>query len=294
MKNKAILITGASGYLGTRLCARLFEKGFNIIALTPSKTDIFKFDKRFAKQARVYYLDKTPLEKIFKENKIDVVIHLAALYGRLGETPCQIAKVNLLFPLEVLQNAVKYGVKTFINTDTILSAQLNPYALTKAQFAQWLNFYAAKIRAVNLRLDHFYGPFDKPIKFIAFVFEQIKTGAKEINLTEGSQTRDFIYIDDVISAYLCILKNLDKIPLGKFNNFETATDSRISIKDLVTFIKKETKSKIKLNFGAVPYRENEILSYDIDTSALRALGWKPKVFIERGIKKIIKEEGLLR
>lgn len=294
MKNKTLLITGASGYLGANLCARLFKEGFDIIALTPNKADVFKFDKRFAKQARVYYLDETPLEKVFKENKIDAVIHLATLYGRTGETSAQIAKVNLLFPLEILQNAVKHGVKTFINTDTILSPQLNPYALTKAQFAQWLKFYADKIQAVNLRLDHFYGPFDKPVKFIAFVLEQIKTGAKEINLTEGSQTRDFIYIDDVISAYLCLLQNLDKIPLGKFNNFETATDRRTSIKELVTLIKKETGSKIKLNFGAVPYRSNEKLSYDIDTSALRALGWKPKIFIEEGVKKIIKAEGILK
>ena len=93
-----------------------------------------------------------------------------------------------------------------------------------------------------MRLDHFYGPFDKPVKFIAFVLRELKNKVPSIPLTQGGQTRDFIYIDDVISAYGLVLQAVldGKIKSGKIHNFEVGTGTKHSIKELVCTLKKLT------------------------------------------------------
>lgn len=288
---KTILITGITGYLGSRTAKYLNSKGFKLIGLTPSQKDTMAQNGNL----KLYYLDQTPIEDVFSSNKIDGVIHFATSYGRTGENPVQVAKTNLIFPLEVLNLAVKYKAEFFINTDTILTPMLNPYALTKHQFAEWLTLFSDKITTVNMRLDHFYGPFDKPIKFIPFILRELKNKVPAIHLTQGDQKRNFIYIDDVISAYGLVLQAVidGKIKRGKNNNFETGTDAKYSIKELVTALKKLTgNTETELKFGAIPYRKNEVLEYHLDNSALLALGWKPSKTLLQGLEEIIKQEGI--
>lgn len=287
MKN--LLITGASGYLGSRITEQLLNLGYHIIAVTPNEKDVPESHKNLT----ICPLDQVAPQQIFNQYKIDGVFHFATCYGRGGQTAAEIAQVNLLLPLTLLSLAVKAGSKFFINTDTILQPNINPYSLTKRQFAQWLEFYADKIKAVNMRLDHFYGPHDHPVKFIAWLIKNFKENVDHIDLTEGAQTRDFVYIDDVISAYLCVFSSLNKLPVGKFNNFEVGSGEKTSIKDMVLMLQKLlNKQNVKLNFGAVPYRKNEILDYTVDISALKALGWKAQVMLKQGLQKIVEEEKL--
>lgn len=286
---KTILLTGATGYLGTKLAKALLEKGYKLVALSLNRNEHFKYTDN--KNAKIYFLSETSVEKIFNENDINMVIHTATLYGRKNEQNSDMIKANLEFPINVLMEAIKHNVETFINTDTILVKNISPYALTKSQFAQWLDFYSDKIRVINLRLDHFYGPNDKPVKFVAWLIEQFRANVEKIDLTEGSQTRDFIYIDDVIRAFLCVIENEQKIKLGQKNDFEVGTGSLTSIKELVTMLKDLMgNTTTKLNFGAVPYRKHEVLSYRVNTTALQALDWNAVVPVQEGLKKIIEIE----
>lgn len=288
---KTILLTGATGYLGYNISKKLLENGYKIIALCLNKAEKYKFYDN--KNVKVYYLSETSVTEIFNNNKIDIVIHLATLYGRQNEEIHEMISANIEFPVNVLMQAIKHNVRIFINTDTILVKNLNPYSLTKSQFSEWLAMFSDKIKCVDMKLDHFYGPNDKPVKFVAWIIEQLRNNVEKIDLTEGSQTRDFIYVDDVTDAFMCVVKNADKIPQGQLNKFEVGTNVKTSIKTLVTTIKKLIgNTKTNLNFGAIPYRKNEVLDYEIDTTALRLLGWTPKVTdIEKGLKKILKSEG---
>lgn len=284
---KTILLTGATGYLGSRLVKASLGLGYKIAAITPNAKDTMAQSEGLS----IYHLDEISLKDIFARNEIEGIIHCATCYGRAGENAVDTARVNIMFPLEILSLAVAHKVDFFINTDTILNADINEYALTKNQFRQWLSFYADKIKTVNMRLDHFYGPFDKPNKFIAYLFREFNNQSPFIDLTSGEQTRDFIYIDDVISAYLHIMKNIRTIPNSILNNFEVGSGTQTSIKNLVIMIKELTQNNTtKLNFGAIPYRKNEVLDYKVNISALQKLGWAPKVTLEQGIKQIIKEE----
>lgn len=285
-----ILLTGASGYLGGKVLKSLLEEGHSIIALAPNKND----SPKEAKNLKVYHLDCHRAETAFKENKIDGVFHFATCYGRRGEDFASIAQTNILLPLSLLALASENKSKFFINTDTILNPKINPYALSKSQFKQWLNFYSSKLKCINIRIDHFYGPFDKPIKFIAWIIKNLKENAEKIDLTKGDQKRDFIYIDDLCAAYMSVFNKIDELPLGKIHNFEAGTGIKTSIKDTVLLIKEFfPENKTKLNFGAVPYRQNEIMDYPLDNSSLKATGWKAKTILKEGIKTILKEEGII-
>ena len=287
---KTILITGATGYLGTALTKNFLDKNFFIIALALNRNEKFLYESD--KNCKVYYLSEESVEEIFAENNIDIVIHTATLYGRNNEKSVDMEKANVEFPVSVLSAAAAHKVKLFINTGTILASGLNAYSLTKSHFADWLDLYADKIKCVNLKLDHFYGPYDKPVKFIVWIFEQLRNNVPEIDLTEGSQTRDFIYIDDVVAAFETVVMNEDKLNNDKVTKLEVGTNNKTSIRDIVLMIKEELhNTTTKLNFGAVPFRKNEVLDYEVDSWRLRCLGWTPKyTSVRDGIRKIIEIE----
>ena len=287
---KTILLTGATGYLGGYLSENFLNKGFKIIALALNKNEQYKFQDN--NLTKVYYLDKTTVKEIFDNENVDVVIHTATLYGRRQEHLTSMEKVNVEFPLEVLNEAINHNVKIFVNTSTILNKNINPYTLTKNHFEDWLSLYSDKIKCINLKLDHFYGPNDKPIKFIAWIIQELKNNVEKIDLTEGTQTRDFIYIDDVVSAFDIVIEKEKNIPNGKLNTFEVGTNNKTTIKEMVTTIKEKLgNTKTKLNFGAIPYRKNEVLDYQVDTTGLHLLGWKPEYLsVRKGIQKLLEAE----
>ena len=271
--SKTILLTGASGYLGGYLAKYFSTQGYSIIGISRD--------------------NKIPLRQIFEENKIDIVIHTATLYGRQGEAATELLRTNVLFPLEILELASEFSVEMFINTDTILAKYISVYALTKNQFTDWLSMYSDKIKCVNLGLDHFFGPNDKPIKFVAYLIEQLKNNVPEIKLTEGLQKRDFIYIDDVVEAYACIVENIHKLETAAVHTFEVGTDVKTSIKELALLLKSLTQNtQTTLNFGAIPYRKHEIFDYEVDTQGLKMLGWTSKVTLRQGLEEVLKQEVL--
>lgn len=290
INKKTILLTGATGYLGNRLGKQLLLDGHNVIALHLNHNENFSYDKKYEKSVSKVFLSDVKISEIFDKNKIDGIIHTATLYGRTGEQVSDMIKANIIFPLEIILNAIKGNVKFFINTDTILNKYVSPYALTKSNLTEWMKFYCDDIKMIDLKLDHFYGPKDKNTKFVAAILEKLSNNEKAIDLTKGEQTRDFIYIDDVIEVYRVILKNIDKISLGQVSTFEVGTNIKTSIRYIVEKLKELTKAKTKLNFGAFPYRKNEMFNYNIDTTPLKNFGWKPKVSIDEGLLRIVQAE----
>ena len=285
-----ILLTGATGYLGNRLGRKLLDDGYSIVAIHLNHNEKFLYDEKYSNRVSKVYLCDTPIEEIFSDNKIDGIIHTSTLYGRSGEQIADMIRANVVFPVELITNAIKKQVQFFINTDTILNKYVSPYALTKSNVTEWMKIFSDNIKMVDIKLDHFYGPKDKNTKFVAAMVEKLINNVAEIDLTEGTQTRDFIYIDDVIEVYRTVLNNLDKMTLGQIATFEIGTNKKTSIKYVVQKLKELTASKSKLNFGAVPYRKNEMLDYEVNTTAIRLLGWIPKVDIDEGLAKIVQAE----
>jgi nucleoside-diphosphate-sugar epimerase len=134
-----------------------------------------------------------------------------------------------------------------------------------------------------MQLEHFYGPGASPTNFITTMINKLKNNEPQIDLTMGEQQRDFVYIDDVVNAYLTVIGKQDSIA-PTYSSFEVCTNQLISIKKLMVLLRDLTESSSILNFGIIPYRENEMMKSETDNTALCALGWNPFYCIEEGLK----------
>lgn len=286
--SKQILLTGATGYLGSHLAKALLDAGYSIVALKRRTSSLRRLES-ILPRITLIDVDELDLNSPFKDyGKIDVVIHTATCYGRHGEGAYQIADANLCFPLKLLDAAIAADVRVFMSTDTALDKFLNAYSLSKRQFAEWGRHFSQqkKIRFLNLRLEHFYGPEDDDTKFTAHVINSCLTNAPELKLTLGEQRRDFIYIDDVVSAYLLLL-NKRELLTDYFMEFDVGSGETVTIRELVELVHRMTESTTYLNFGALPYREGEAMFLQADIESLRKLGWDCRHTLEQGLKLVI-------
>ena len=286
-----ILLTGITGYLGSHLANALLNAGYEVVGLKRHSSSLQRIES-ILPNVMLYDLDDTNLTLQLKQiGKIDGVIHTATCYGRKGEEDYEILSANLIFPFNLLNAAINMDAKFFINTDTSLSKFLNLYALSKGQFAEWGRYFAQqkKIRFLNLKLEHFYGPNDDKSKFTAYVINSCLDNVPELKLTLGEQQRDFIYIDDLVAAYMLILEKQASFS-DSFIEYEVGSGSSITIRQFAETLHRLTASKTHLNFGALPYRTDEVMRSEASIDGLKALGWNCQYSFESGLKQVIELE----
>lgn len=291
-QKKVILLTGATGYLGSNILPRLIEGGYEVKVLKRSFSNTFRIDA-YLDRITTYNVDKIDdCRQLFEENKIDTILHCATHYGRKDNGAIHVLEANLLLPLRLLELGREYGVRHFISTDTILDKRINSYSLSKKQFKEWLMSYKNDLVCINMALEHFYGAGDDDTKFVSYILRSLLRGVDSIDITKGEQKRDFVYIDDVVSAFMTVLNSIDKSNVENgFYSFEIGSGKAITIRELVEMMKKSVHNeKTILNFGALPYRENEVMECVADTSQMEKMGWKCKYSLEEGIAMTIQAE----
>ena len=287
MKEKAILVTGGTGFLGSHLVRHLVTKtNDRVLVVKRSFSSTVRLESIRSK-LRFFDADKENLGSMFEEYDIDLVIHCATNYGRKSELPSEIAEANTIFPLKILELVSQNGTKTFINCDTILERNVSPYALAKKQFSEWLQNFSSKLTCVDVVLQHFFGADDDPSKFISHVTREIIRGADFIKLTKGDQKRDFIYIDDVVKAMDFVIK-FTRACYREYLKYEVGSGKEVSVREFVELIKRLTgNDRTRLDFGALPYRDHEAMRSVADIRAISALGWEPKITLEEGLMRMI-------
>jgi nucleoside-diphosphate-sugar epimerase len=287
-----ILITGGTGFLGSHLICALLKQDHEIILLKRPFSNIQRI-AQLLPYVKIYDADLQKIDKIFFENNINIVIHTACCYGRRNESLSSILAANTSYGIKILECAMCHKVEVFINTDTIFDKYFSPYTLSKRQFVEWLNFFSNDIKVINMKLEHMYGPNDDNKKFVTWLLQQFKENVREIKLTSGIQKRDFIYISDVVSAYLTVINHY--FELNHFNEFEVGTGNSMPVRDFVEEMEKQYKERYPecesvLNFGAMPYRKNENMNVAVNISMLKKINWIPEMDYTAGIKKLLDAE----
>jgi nucleoside-diphosphate-sugar epimerase len=131
-----------------------------------------------------------------------------------------------------------------------------------------------------------YGLDESPGKFCSFIIYSCLGNIRDLYLTKGEQERDFIYVDDVVAAYLVLVKlvysgqSLEK-------EYSIGCGQAISVREFVEKAHKFTASKTNLHFGFKSYHYGELMHSRADIQALKNIGWSPKVSLDDGIEKYI-------
>jgi CDP-paratose synthetase len=298
MKNKRILLTGATGFLGSHLLQSLITNNYDVVVLKRSTSDTWRI-KNLLKDIECIDVDERSISKAFVSKQIDAVIHTACHYGRDGESASTVTKTNVLFSLLLLEASVKNNVPTFFNTDSFFNVGSKPqkyleyYSLTKKHFVDWLNIFGDNINIVNMQLQHVYGPNDNENKFATWLLKSMLANIDSIPLTLGNQLRDFIYVGDVVSAFMYRLDMPNKKTSEYYN---IGTGKLSTVRMFVETMKLELELylgvdiKPKLGFGDLITKGSEIDEPKFDSVKSMSLGWHPKYSLKDGLQKTIETE----
>ena len=294
-----ILITGATGFIGSHVARALVSEGRDVTILCRSFSQTNRISD-ILNHIRRIDLDQLSLKEALAECKVAGVVHLATNYDQDESQTEEIFKANLLLPIQLLEFAVGRQAKFFINTDSFFCKPqfAYPYMLkyiySKECFIGWARKHATQICIASLQLEHVYGPADGPEKFVSTILRQlIDPSVTEINLTEGRQKRDFIFVGDVVDAYLRVIKNAENANYG-FTSYEVGTGESIEIRHFVELLRNATGSKANLVFGAIPYRTGEIMNSRANLAALDSLGYHSITSLEEGVHSLVRAAQQLR
>ncbi|HDL7834888.1 TPA: NAD(P)-dependent oxidoreductase [Yersinia enterocolitica] len=279
-----ILITGISGYLGSQLANALMQE-HEVTGTVRSGSEYGRISD-IKKINFINISDNNWLDKIASLSP-DIVINTAALYGRKGELLSELIDANIQFPLRILEALAAIERKClFLHCGTSLPANVSQYALTKSQFSVLAKKYYSKpdCKFIDLQLEHFFGPFDDQTKFTSYVIHSCSNNI-DLKLTAGLQHRDFIYINDLISAFKVIISNQESLVSGE--SISIGSGHTITIRAFVEMVAKAANYQGQLQFGVIPIRENEAMHSCASLGRMQELGWKPQFTLNTAINDIL-------
>ncbi|PKL19103.1 MAG: NAD-dependent dehydratase [Spirochaetae bacterium HGW-Spirochaetae-5] len=266
---KKIIITGATGFIGSNLTRRLVNEGFevNLIIRKSSSTELLK---DILDMVKLYYYDGTyqSMHEIMFEIKPDLVFHLASkfLVQHRSDEIVDLITSNILFSTHLAEAMVNNDITKLVNTGTSwqhynneIFNPVNLYAATKQGFIDILLYYheARKLDVITLELFDTCGKDDPRPK----LFNIIKTAAKnntELLMSPGEQCLDIIYIDDVVDAFL-IASQIICEENSIFKSYVVSTGSSLPLKEIVTKFVDENNIDIVVKWGGREYRDREVM-----------------------------------
>ncbi|MBS7612407.1 SDR family oxidoreductase [Candidatus Bathyarchaeota archaeon] len=297
-----VLITGGAGFIGSHLADALIDMGYEVRVFdnlsVGSRKDLEGLDA-------FIYGDVRDRDAVFEALRgVDAVVHLASLTSveESVRKPLEYHEVNVTGTLNVLDACVKAGVEKFVFSSSASvygepselpvredspTNPLSPYAASKLAAEHYVNVYhrVYGLNTVVFRLFNVYGcgqPLNEYSGVIARFLSRVRRGEPPIIYGDGLQTRDFIYIDDVVDAFILAL-NADV----SAETFNIAYGKPTTINELANVMLKlsgmETLKPIYMEA-----RKGDIVhSYADISKARKMLKFNPKVSLEEGLAKML-------
>lgn len=308
-----VIVTGGAGFIGSHIVDALVSRGHRVVVIDNLSTGKKENINPKAKFYKADIRDKK-ISDIFKKEKPQAVFHYAAQIDARASAsdPMFDAEVNILGSLNILQNAAETGVKKIIfassggslsSEDTVLptpenkiSLPVSPYGAAKFSIEAYLHCFWKNygMSYIALRLANVYGPrqSSEGEAGVIAIFTGKMLGEKQpIIFGSGKQTRDYVYVDDVVRANILALKS------KKTGAFNVGTGKETNVLNLFKVLKKLTGSKLSEVHGFPTGQKNkgaaltvgEQMRSSLDYSKIRReLGWKPKVNLDKGLELTVK------
>jgi UDP-glucose 4-epimerase len=295
-------MTGGAGFIASHVADRFIREGHHVVVVDNLCTGL---KKNVNKKAKFFEVDirSAVIDKIFEKTKPDILCHHAAQIDvrKSTDDPIFDADVNIIGTLNLLNSCVRHRVKKVIFASTggaIYGEQdhfpadeshpanpLSPYGVTKLTIEKYLHFYRQTygIEHVSLRYANVYGPRQNPFGeagVVAIFAERLLGGKKAIINGNGRQTRDFVFVDDVVES------NVLAVNYPKSDIFNIGTGKETDINVIFRLLRKATGSKQKeIHAQAKPGEQQRSV---LDSSkAARLLGWKPRHGLKDGLAETV-------
>ena len=306
MKNKRVLVTGGSGFIGSHLVEKLLSEGAEV-AVTVRYGNVMKSERLRHCWEKLHIIEadlrnRGALEAGLRDFPPEVVFHLAA-YNHVGQSFVQVEEcfdvnakgtANLLDTcgesvdrFVYMSTSEVYGYQEELPfAETMCPQPISPYAITKYAgelYCQMKQRMAGRPSIVITRAFNTFGPYQSGKAVIPELILNCLRG-ENVRTTKGEQTREFNYVSNVVDGLIKAGAYDGKID-GPVN---IAAGEEVSIRDLVNKIAELTGTRSKIETGALPYRPTEIWRmYADSTRARQLLGWKPEVSLEEGLRRTV-------
>lgn len=307
-----IIVTGGAGFIGSHIVDAFVARSHRVVVID----NLFSGKKEnINPKAKFYKMDirDKKIADIFKKEKPEAIFHYAAQIDARASArdPMFDAEVNVLGSINILQNAANAGVKKIIfassggslsSEETVLPTPENktalpvsPYGAAKFSVEMYLHYFWRNygMKYIALRLANVYGPRQSPhgeAGVIAIFTNRMLHGEQPIIFGSGKQTRDYVYVGDVVRANLLALKS------KKIGSFNVGTGQETSVLKIFKILRKLTDSRVPEIFGA-PIGQGKVagevageqMRSVLDNSKIRReLGWKPSINLDKGLEMTVK------
>lgn len=304
LHGQRVLVTGPTGFIGRQLVRRLLEIGAVVHLLAePGTTANLSSELQVVGVAEADITHPDAVQAAVARARPQVVFHLAALVSSAKEHReiTRMMMINHQGTLNVLDAATElpgtrvvqmgsceeYGDGPVPFTETQRENPLSPYALSKVAATNACTYYhrAGLVETVILRPSVVYGPGESRPSLIRTIVEACLAG-RSPRTTPAEQTRDFVYIDDVVDA--CMLAAMKAEASGQIINIASGQERRL--RDVIEAIRSATGCTVSPQIGALAYRQGEIMRYVASAQkAARTLEWIARTTLEDGLARIAAE-----
>lgn len=294
-----ILVTGGAGFIGSHLTDRLIAEGHEVAVVDNLSTGK---KKNVNREATFYKIDilSPRIERIFKKFRPELISHHAAQMDvrRSVADPLFDAQANILGLLNVLENGIKYGTKRVIfassggaiygepecfpASEDHPTRPQSPYGVSKLCGEHYLHYYHKTygLEYTNLRYANVYGPRQDPFGeagVVAIFSQRMLRGEQPIINGNGMQTRDYVFVGDVVEAHMAVLNG------NHHGVFNVGTGRETPVNQLFRHIMAITEAQVKEVHG--PERRGEQIRSCLDASRLhKQADWEPKTNLLDGLK----------
>jgi nucleoside-diphosphate-sugar epimerase len=292
LRQKRALVTGATGYLGSRVAIALLNSGWHVEAIIRpgSSTHLLKpcLDRL---PLHVHNGSAEEMRVLMAAARPDVVFHLAALTMADHETSDVDALVgaNVLFSTQLVEAMDREGIRLLVNTETFWQhyrgsedySAVCLYAATKQAFRSILEWYCdiGAVDAICLLLYDTYGPDDPRPKLLGSLKKAIQED-RPVDLTRGEQKLIMLHVDDVARAYLGAAETLLAGQHSGLSTYGVHDQGGRTLRDLIALIETTTRHKLKVNWGGKDYRIREVMTPWLCPTLP---GWVPQIDLAVGL-----------